>query len=139
MHKKIKIFVWSFAIMLTLLVFGYVLFLLKFNLFEPPKESTRDTRCDYEGLRKVTLTSFNGNATVLEHLKIKANLCMVKESVPELLFNAKGPQQQLKKVSFKWKTFDTVVVQYPKTLFVLLKKEQTETIHPPINVLYSVK
>lgn len=104
-----------------------------FEIFDEPTETELKVECDYESLRKVKMTEMTGNATLNRSIHIYATDCNYDENInPELIFVASAGFIKPKDVSFKWKSFDTLTIQYNKKLDIFQQKTESESVNPKI-------
>ena len=116
-----------------LAIFGYIIFMANFDIFDEPTETELRTECDYEGLRKVKMTQMNGNATANSSIHIYATDCNYNRNIePEPIFVASAGFIKPEDVSFEWKSFDTLTIQYNKRLEIFQQKAESESVNPKI-------
>ena len=123
-----------------LAIFGYIIFMANFNIFDEPTETELRTECDYEGLRKVKMTQRTGNATANSLIHIYATDCNYNGNIePEPIFVASAGFIKPEDVSFEWKSFDTLTIQYNKRLEIFKQKVESESVNPKIIFEYKTQ
>jgi len=128
--KKVLIGIFLLGI---IAIIGFFIFMANFEIFDEPTETELKVECDYESLRKVKMTEMTGNATLNRSIHIYATDCNYDENInPELIFVASAGFIKPKDVSFKWKSFDTLTIQYNKKLDIFQQKTESESVNPKI-------
>lgn len=136
--KKI---IFGILILGVIAIFGYVILMANFDIFDAPTETELKLECDDSGLRKITMYELSGNATTDRSILIKSSDCNAKlysdELInSELVFSATLPNIKKYDVNFEWKNFDTLTIRYNKKLRILNKKSESSTVNPKITFEY---
>ena len=125
-------------------IIGFFVFMANFQLFDEPTHSELSADCDYEGLRQISMFELKGNATTNNSILIKSSDCIIDiysdELInSELIFAVSSSNLQRLDVSFKWKGFDTLTIEYKKGLQISKQVFESKTVNPKIIFEYITK
>ncbi len=109
-----------------------------FQIFDEPNELRIKQECDYEGLRKITLSKIEGNAVTNNTFKIISSNCDEKNTKSEILFIVSSSHLTKKEIDFNWKSFDTLIIEYHKDFEVFTQKTITDKANPKIVIEYKI-
>ena len=109
-----------------------------FQIFDEPNELRIKQECDYEGLRKITLSKTEGNAITNNTFKIISSNCDEKNTKSEIVFIVSSSHLTQKEINFKWKSFDTLEIEYHKDFEVFTQKTITKKANPKIVIEYKI-
>ena len=135
--KRRKIIVIAIFLIGLILVSGFGLWISNISLFEGSEELLIKQECDYEGLRKVGMYEVNGNAVTNNSIHIYVSDCKETQiNNFEKIFTVSSSNIQRTDLDFKWKNFDTIIINFNKSLQIFAQKNETESVNPKIIIEY---
>lgn len=126
MNKIIKIGILG---LVTIFALGLAWYLFMENalvVFDVPEKKVVDYKCDHEGLRRVEMYRFEGNAVTNPsiHVSLQIGCEDYEERDEKIIFTADNSSIQDSDVKIDLVTFDTLRVEYKKGLRVLTKLDK---------------
>lgn len=95
------------------------------------------TECDSEGLRKIIMMEYSGNAVTNGSLHISITPCRnSKQKKPEPIFIVDAPNISPSDVRFEWKSLDSVTIIFDKRLRIFKQEMESKSIQPKIVFSY---
>jgi hypothetical protein len=124
----LKYGLWTVAAILIVGLFGYIILLTTFDLFDTPDKKVLREKCDYEGLRQAEIYRLEGNAVTNSSIHVSVHLdCNGQDRKDEkLIFTADESSMTDKDVTINWVTFDTLSIEYKKGLRIFTKLDRVE-------------
>jgi hypothetical protein len=131
--KVLKFGLWTVTAIFIVGLFGYIILLNTFDIFNTPDKQILSYKCDHEGLREAEIYRLEGNAVTNPSIHVSVHLdCDAYERKDEkLIFTVDDNSVMENDVNINWVAFDTLLIEYKKRLkvFTQLDKLNIRTRH----------